>query len=188
MTSKIIPIGRSSKTHGLKGHFILNLYNHNNKESILRKQIEVHLFPLSDKSELSSSGVKYTLSSIILANPNKSIGHLEGIDKIEDITKLFPFEMRVDRKYFPNISEKSVYYCADIVGASVLDNKTKQYVGTVTEFYSNGAQEVAVIRNEISNSVLELPFIELFFTKIDISNSILEIEVPVYLENEQQNE
>ncbi|MBF0300785.1 MAG: 16S rRNA processing protein RimM [Oligoflexia bacterium] len=180
MTTKIIPIGRSSKSHGLKGHFILYLYNDKDKESILQKKMSVYLFPINSKSKLLSEGEFHTLSSISVGN--KVIVALEGINRIEDIEKLFPFEMRVDRKFFPHPKEENEFYCVDVVGAKVIDCKTKEYVGTISGFYSNGAQEIAVIHNEISNNDIELPFIDVFFANIDIANAVLEVNLPVFFE------
>lgn len=185
MTTKIVLIGVSSKTHGLKGQFILHLFN-NSKESILKKGLSVYLFPSNSKSNLPKEGQEYLLSHVSIGN--KVIASVEGIEKIEDIEKLLPFEMKVKREDFPDTLAEDEYYCTDIVGAKVFDCNTKKYIGVVSAFYSNGAQEIAVIKNESSNAIIELPFLDIFFTSIDIKNLTIEIKLPVYIGDAEKEE
>ena len=65
---------------------------------------------------------------------------------------------------------------SDLVGLEVFDTKGVS-VGKVENFYDNGAQPVLVINLDDSDNI-ELPFVEVFFPKVDVEGKKIVMNNP----------
>lgn len=171
---KFVELGVCKSPHGVKGGFTFFL--HNPEDSILKKGIEVLLFPLDRSSAIPKEGKTFKIAQISFGN--KVIVYLEGITDRNDVEAMIPFSVQYPREAFPEV-EDGEYYLVDLIGSLVFNHKNGEKVGMVDSFYENGLQLIAVIRGE---ETYELPFIDAFFPVVDVTNKRIEMNVPEYLD------
>ena len=127
-----IPVGRVTRTHGLKGE--LKFYPFEQNGITVRSGQGICLGEMQLKIE-SVRGIK---SPFILK--------LDGINSIEDTKSLVGQEVRVARKDFEPLPEGE-FYRFEIEGLKVFDD-TGKYYGVVEEIVETGSNDVYVVRGE----------------------------------------
>ena len=171
MSVVYVEMGTCSKVHGIKGEFLFNLLN--NKDSSLKNKLSIFIKPLTSKSSVSTDGETHLLESIRIGN--KVIARLDGIDNRNLSEDMIPFSIWIRREDFKEITDDEVYL-SDLVGLEVFDTKGVS-VGKVENFYDNGAQPVLVINLDDSDNI-ELPFVEVFFPKVDVEGKKIVMNNP----------
>lgn len=167
MQDRYIYLGYCSSPHGLKGAMTLVLENE--ESSTLVAGIRVF-------TKKNNQFTAYKLKDIQIGH--KVMASFEGISDRTQLEQLLPFEIWIDRDDLPEPAHDE-FYLNDLVGAKVLDQNSKE-VGRVLRFYSNGAQDVVVIRTE--KEELELPLIENFFPEINVEEHYLVMIAPEVIE------
>ena len=127
-----IPVGRLTRTHGLKGE--LKFYPFEQNGIMVQNGQRVCLGEMQLKIE-SVRGIK---SPFILK--------LDGINSIEDTKSLVGQELKVARKDFEALPEGE-FYRFEIEGLKVFDD-TGKYYGVVEEIVETGSNDVYVVRGE----------------------------------------
>jgi len=127
-----IPVGRLTRTHGLKGE--LKFYPFEQNGMTVQSGLEICLGEMQLKVE-SVRGIK---TPFILK--------LDGINSIEDTKSLVGQEVRVARKDFEPLPEGE-FYRFEIEGLKVFDD-TGKYYGVVEEIVETGSNDVYVVRGE----------------------------------------
>lgn len=193
-------MGRLCKAHGLKGGVVLQLYNPVHQESVLKVGLSVFSGPASSNDSNSLS--KLTISKIQVLGDRASrnlILHFQEISSIEEIQKILPGEVKVERSFFPELPPGE-YYIADLIGLQVFDHHHQKLLGQVSSTYFNGANDIIVIelldvdtcdactdltnitdlidQADLKDRQLELPLIDKFFPVIDINRNRIEVEIP----------
>ena len=150
-----IPVGRVTRTHGLKG--------------------ELKFYPTEQNSTMVQSGQRICLGEIQLKIESvrgvKSpfILKLDGINSIEDTKSLVGQEVRVARKDFEPLPEGE-FYRFEIEGLKVFDD-TEKYYGVVEEIVETGSNDVYVVRGEGKEWLI--PMIDSVVQTIDLEQGKL---------------
>ena len=127
-----IPVGRVTRTHGLKGE--LKFYPFEQNDITVQSGQRICL----GKMQLKIESVRGIKSPFILK--------LDGINGIEDTKSLVGQEVRVARKDFDPLPEGE-FYRFEIEGLKVFDD-TGKYYGVVEEIVETGSNDVYVVRGE----------------------------------------
>ena len=75
---------------------------------------------------------------------------------------------------------QGTYYIQDAIGLKVFSQERK-YLGELKEFYSNGAQLVAVIIEQ--KNKIEIPWVKEFLIQFDWDKKEVMVHAPEYLQN-----
>ena len=150
-----IPVGRLTRTHGLKGE--LKFYPFEQNGITVQSGKRICLGEMQLKVE-SVRGIK---SPFILK--------LDGINSIEDTKSLVGQEVSVARKDFEPLPEGE-FYRFEIEGLKVFDD-TGKYYGVVEEIVETGSNDVYVVRGEGKEWLI--PMIDSVVQTIDLEQGKL---------------
>ena len=150
-----IPVGRLTRTHGLKGE--LKFYPFEQNGITVQSGQGICLGEMQLKIE-SVRGIK---SPFILK--------LDGINRIEDTKGLVGQEVRVARKDFEPLP-KGEFYRFEIEGLKVFVDTGKFY-GVVEEIVETGSNDVYVVRGECKEWLI--PMIDSVVHTIDLEQGKL---------------
>ncbi|MCB9060882.1 MAG: 16S rRNA processing protein RimM [Halobacteriovoraceae bacterium] len=164
-TEQYILLGGCRKSHALRGQFDVFLENPEN--SILKSGIEVLVKPQNIDSNLPVTGKIYKIN--YFSQGNKQILGFEEISNRNQADYIIPFDIYVQRKFFPKINDDEIYL-VDIMGFKAIDFKTSDNLGFLEKYYDNGAQIVLVISGD---ETMEIPFIDQFVKEIDYENQTI---------------
>jgi 16S rRNA processing protein RimM len=150
-----IPVGRLTRTHGLKG--------------------ELKFFP-TDKEDLALQGdqqillgvVKFKIKSVRGAK-SPFIVKFEGIDSIEAAQSFAGQEVLVAREDFESLPEGE-YYRFEIEGLKVFDD-TGKYYGVIKDIIETGSNDVYVVRENDKEWLV--PMIDSVVQSIDLEQGKL---------------
>jgi 16S rRNA processing protein RimM len=167
MSDRYIYLGYCSAPHGIKGAMTLVLENED--ASTLAPGSKIFL-------KKNDQFIPYKLKDIQIGH--KVMASLEGIADRTQLEQLLPFEIWIDRADLPEV-DADEFYLNDLVGAKVLD-LNKNEIGSVLRFYSNGVQDIIVIRTQ--SEEIELPLIENFFPEINPDENYIVMITPEVIE------
>jgi 16S rRNA processing protein RimM len=149
-------IGVITSPHGLKG--------------------EVKVFPTTDNPKVYEHGLRVVLQNSNISNQHELriescrsfkkflIVKFMGVERIEDIEGYKGYGIWIDRKDAVQ-PEEGEYFVADLIGLSVFADEGN-YLGTLREVYSTGANDVYAIEGE-SGEIL-LPAIKECIKEVNI--------------------
>jgi 16S rRNA processing protein RimM len=172
----LIKLGFVASPHGIKGETELRLLN--TEDSILVDGMSVFLFPSSSKSKIPKTGQEWFIDKIRFGN--KVICQFRGIKDRTHLESLIPFEIYLDRDSFPETQEDEVYL-VDLVGMDLI-NETGEVIGTLESFSDNGMQYLFDLRIGANGEKLTLPYVDVFFPKIDMEKKQITVILPEYTE------
>ncbi len=181
----LVFLGRTTGAHGLKGQVSFDLVA--KEESILKKGMSVHLLP-KESGKISWRVLKnffceetgtYKLQVNFLQHtPKKTILALENINDRTMLDNLGPFAIYLPRSLFPKCQEDEFYW-ADMKGLTVMCQSEGTVVGKVVDVYDNGVQTVLSLQLDFDDdNILDLPFIDDFFPKIDLPQKMIWVNLP----------
>ena len=150
-----IPVGRLTRTHGLKGE--LKFYPFEQNGTTVQSGQRICL----GKTQLKIESIRGIKSPFILK--------LDGINSIEDTKSLVGQEVRVARKDFEPLPEGE-FYRFEIEGLKVFDD-TGKYYGVVEEIVETGSNDVYVVRGEGKEWLI--PMIDSVVQTIDLEQGKL---------------
>lgn len=132
----LIPVGRITGTHGVRGQLKLLSYS-GNYESL--KKAGNALLRSSDGTTKSLTIKSVTVhgSCFLLA--------LSGFDNINQVTGLVGGELCLERSQLPQPEEDEYYWC-DLIGLKVLATDGN-YLGTIADIIETGANDVYVVKS-----------------------------------------
>lgn len=158
---KLILLGKILKPHALKG--VVTCYLENIESSSLKPGKKIYI-----DSEL------FEVESINFSNAKKTMMKLHGLDSINDLDKILGKEIFINREDID--CDEDEVLLNDLIDLNVVSNGISH--GRVESFYSNGAQEILVVKGE---QTIEIPVIDQFITEIDFENSVIKVNLPEYL-------
>ncbi|MDH5581355.1 MAG: ribosome maturation factor RimM [Bdellovibrionales bacterium] len=170
-----LKIGQATKAHGIKGEVIFHLFNED--ESCLDYINEICLKPLNSNSSLPKDGKIFNIEKIRMGN--KILVQFSEIQGRNELEEILPFEIYVDEKLLKEV-EEGEFYLKDIIGLDAFDFQTGEKKGVIDSFYSNGAQDIIVIRGD--RKKWEIPLVDSFFKEIDLENKKVLILFPQFIE------
>lgn len=150
-----VPVGRVSKTHGLKGE--LKFAPYVSDPGILEDldRVAVH----KDGEKMGEWRVKY-----IRGASHRPIMKLEGVDTLEAAALLSGGELFAWRRDLRPLPDGE-YYWFEIEGLQVYDEEGR-YHGRVEEIWATGSADVYVVRD--GSKELLLPMIDSVVKTIDV--------------------
>ena len=127
-----IPVGRVTRTHGLKGE--LKFFPADQDDLVVQKDQQIRLGETTFKIK-SVRGVK-----------SPFIVKFEGVDSIEAAQSLSGQEVLVAKEDFESLPEGE-YYRFEIEGLKAFDD-TGKYYGVIEEIIATGSNDVYVVRED----------------------------------------
>ncbi|MBL7664585.1 MAG: 16S rRNA processing protein RimM [Bacteriovoracaceae bacterium] len=168
-----VKLGECHKPHGIKGGFLLHLYNTN--ESCLKPNVSVSLLPLDERSQISQKGRTLKIKSIQFSP--KTICYFQGIEDRNEVEAMLPFEIYVDRELLPK-TKQGVYYVHDLLSAQVFVNN--ELIGTIRDFYTNASEQVIFVIKTASDEI-DIPFTKEFFLEVNVAEKKVIVNLPEYI-------
>ena len=150
-----IPVGRVTRTHGLKGE--LKFFPADQDDLVVQNDQQIRLGETTFKIK-SVRGAK-----------SPFIVKFEGIDSIEAAQSLLGQEVLVDREDFESLPEGE-YYRFDIEGLKVFDD-TGKYYGVIEDIIETGSNDVYVVRGDGKEWLV--PMIDSIVQSIDLEQGKL---------------
>ena len=150
-----IPVGRVTRTHGLKGE--LKFFPADQDDLVVQNHQQIRLGETTFKIK-SVRGVK-----------SPFIVKFEGIDSIEAAQSLLGQEVLVDREDFESLPEGE-YYRFEIEGLKAFDD-TGKYYGVIEEIIATGSNDVYVVRGDGKEWLV--PMIDSVVQNIDLEEGKL---------------
>ena len=150
-----IPVGRVTRTHGLKGE--LKFFPADQDDLVVQNDQQIRLGETTFKIK-SVRGAK-----------SPFIVKFEGIDSIEAAQSLLGQEVLVDREDFESLPEGE-YYRFEIEGLKVFDD-TGKYYGVIEDIIETGSNDVYVVREDGKEWLV--PMIDSIVQSIDLEQGKL---------------
>ncbi|MDP7319209.1 MAG: ribosome maturation factor RimM [Bacteriovoracaceae bacterium] len=169
---KLIELGIASRPHGIKGGVQFKLYN--THDSVLTQGSVLWLYPLNEKSSLPKEGLQKEIERIHFGN--KVICYLKNLKDRNELETILPFKIYYPRHLFPKLPENE-WYLEDLKGLDVYDQDGYK-VGLVKGYFDNGAQ--IVLKVKLASEVIELPFVDAFFPKVDLEKKKITMIMPEF--------
>ena len=162
-------IGKIISLHGIKGEVKVFPTTDNIKRFDDLKKFYIVSSEDADDSEFEneeiyvSEGVKYIKNTCILK--------INGLDTIEDSTKLIGKNIYIDRASAINLDENE-YFIVDLIGLKCYVNS--DYIGVVKDIMKTKVNSILVIDDKKKD--LLVPMISDFIEQIDLNDSIIKIK------------
>jgi len=150
-----IPVGRVTRTHGLKGE--LKFFPADQDDLVVQKDQQIRLGETTFKIK-SVRGVK-----------SPFIVKFEGVDSIEAAQSLSGQEVLVAKEDFESLPEGE-YYRFEIEGLKAFDDAGKYY-GVIEEIIATGSNDVYVVRGDGKEWLV--PMIDSVVQNIDLEEGKL---------------
>ena len=150
-----IPVGRVTRTHGLKGE--LKFFPADQGDLVVQNDQQIRLGETTFKIK-SVRGAK-----------SPFIVKLEGVDSIEAAQSLSGQEVLVAKEDFESLPEGE-YYRFEIEGLKAFDD-TGKYYGIIEEIIATGSNDVYVVRGDSKEWLV--PMIDSVVQNIDLEEGKL---------------
>ena len=150
-----IPIGRVTRTHGLKGE--LKFFPADQDDLVVQNDQQIRL-----------GGTTFKIKSVRGAK-SPFIVKFEGVDSIEAAQSLSGQEVLVAKEDFESLPEGE-YYRFEIEGLKAFDD-TGKYYGVIEEIIATGSNDVYVVRGDGKEWLV--PMIDSVVQNIDLEEGKL---------------
>ena len=150
-----IPVGRITRTHGLKGE--LKFFPADQDDLVVQKDQQIRL----DETTFKIKSVRGVKSPFIVK--------FEGVDSIEAAQSLSGQEVLVAKEDFESLPEGE-YYRFEIEGLKAFDD-TGKYYGVIEEIIATGSNDVYVVRGDGKEWLV--PMIDSVVQNIDLEEGKL---------------
>lgn len=167
-------VGKIVNTHGIKGEVRVQSITENPEE---RYQAGSKLVIEMDKNEQ----VPVTVSSHRV-HKNFDLLTFEEYSSINDVEQFKNKMLQIDEELLPEL-EEGVYYENEIIGSTVLDEKSNK-IGTLKEILFMPANDVWVVKRPGKKDLL-LPFIESVILNVDTINKEIIVHVLEGLDSDE---
>lgn len=174
----LIKLAFVTHAHGIKGEAEVRLLNSDVEQSILDNEMRVWLFPGSTKSKIRPDGEEWIIEKLRFGN--KVIAQFKGIKDRTHLDTLMPFDIYLDRESFPETDGDEIYL-VDLIGMKVV-NPEGEEIGMLESFSENGAQYLFNIRMGGRGELVTLPYVDAFFSEIDMEKKTITMILPEYSE------
>lgn len=159
-------VGVIASTHGLQGE--VNVFPTTEDPNRFKKLKKVTLHTQrGEEIELDVQSARFFKKFVIVK--------FKQYNNINDVEKFRGCELTIDRKDAIKL-EPGEFYCADIMGLSVVDEGDK-LLGTVTDIIQTGANDVYEMTKDGSEEKIYIPAIKDCVKKIDLENKKITIHV-----------
>ncbi|MCE1225685.1 MAG: ribosome maturation factor RimM [Geobacteraceae bacterium] len=160
----LIAVGRISGTHGIRGQVRLHSYS-GNIESLQAAKSVLLRSPAGNTRQAQLKRAAFHSGKFLLT--------LDGFDTIEKSQELTGYELFLQRDQLP-APDADEYYWQDLLGLSVVTTEGQE-LGTLKDILETGANDVYLVRNEITRHEYLIPAIGSVITSINLQTRIMTI-------------
>ncbi len=152
--SKYLECGCVASTHGVRGN--VRLENRCDSPEVLA----------SLKRVFVKKGGEYKEIKVLHASVQKNmvLAKLEGVETVESASAMKGCVLYAAREDFR--LEKGTHFVVDLLGLPVIDNKSGEILGELSDILRPGAQQVYVVKTETSSFMI--PVVEEFVREISL--------------------
>ncbi len=162
--NNLIPVGRISGTHGIRGQIRFHSYSGNLVS--LQKAKDVLLSMPDGKSRQVRINQAVNHSGKILLT-------LDGFTEIDQSSLLIGSELSLRRDQLPP-TEPDEYYWNDLLGLKVITTDG-QLLGIIRDIMETGANDVYLVRDENTKHEYLIPAIDDVISRVDIESRTMTI-------------
>ncbi|MDO9069212.1 MAG: ribosome maturation factor RimM [Deltaproteobacteria bacterium] len=162
MQDELIPVGKISATHGIRGHLKLHSYS-GNIESLQCAEAVFLRCKTGELKEFCLKTVAPHAGGFILA--------LDGFSDIDQVDPLVGSELCLKQSQLPELAEDE-YYWRDLIGLTVITDRGIE-LGTIADIFETGSSDIYVVRGNGREYLI--PAISDVVSEIDISNNKMTI-------------
>lgn len=159
---ELIPVGRITATHGIRGQLKLKSYSGNYESLKNAATLTVCL----DNGTTENLSVKR-----VSANGNYFLLSFADFDNIDQVTHLLGGEVCLYRSQLPEPGDDEYYWC-DLIGIKVV-TVDGIFLGTLTEILETGANDVYLVKGQ--NSEYMLPATASVISSVDLNARIMTV-------------
>ncbi|MBX3041083.1 MAG: 16S rRNA processing protein RimM [Bdellovibrionaceae bacterium] len=169
-------VGKIKEAHGLRGELYVLIFSGDLSWLPRLKEFGLGECP-SPGEEPSEDAVQQTMTcqkvkpfknGIILKAAE--LGDRTAAEKVEKLGFYVPDDFFVSE-------DGEGIYLDEIEGFKIKDANDKT-LGTITDFSSNGAQDLLVVSSPDGSKTFEVPFVDDFLLKIDFKSQIVKMDLP----------
>lgn len=160
--NELIPVGKISGTHGIKGH--LKVFSYSGNIDSLQHSGTVFL---KGKNDLLQ---EFSVTRVA----SHGGGFILSLDSFNDINQVLPLvgsELCLKRSQLPE-PEENEYYWRDLIGLAVVTDLGVE-LGRIVDIFETGSSDIYVVRNDDKEYLI--PAIADVISKVDISGNIMVI-------------
>ena len=151
-------VGQIVNTFGIKGFVKVKPFTDEiNRFEELEK---VYIAQKNEMQEVEIEEVSYQKHMVLLK--------LKGIDNLTEAEKYKGLFLKIDRKNAKKL-EEGTYFIADLLGLEVYTDEG-ELLGKVDDIFNAGANDVYVVKEEITGKQILLPGIKEVLKDIDLEN------------------
>lgn len=151
---ELIPVGKISGTHGIRGH--LKVFSYSGNIESLQSCGSLFLKGKSGLQEHNIKGVTPHAGGFILV--------LDEFDNINQVLPLVGSELCLKRSQLPEPAEDE-YYWRDLIGLTVVTDQGLE-LGRIADIFETGSSDIYVVRN--ADKEYLIPAIADVISKVDI--------------------
>ena len=155
---ELIPVGKISATHGIRGLLKLRSYS-GNIESLLRSETVLLKGKGGVLREFGLNSVSAHAGGFLLA--------LDGFSDIDQVQSLVGCELCLKRSQLPE-PEEGEYYWRDLIGLTVVTDQGV-VLGPISDIFETGSSDIYVVKGE--NKEYLIPAIADVVSEIDIPDN-----------------
>lgn len=163
--SECFALGKITKTHALKGEFIIFL-----DVDVPEYYSKLEAIFLEIKGQL----VPYIIEELQVRG-RKSILKLEDINSIEEAEPLVNAPVWLPLSALPELKGNQFYY-HDVIGYEIHDTSSGTLIGKLKAIYESTGQDLFAI--EADDKEVLVPIVDEFIQKIDRENQKIEVKLP----------
>ncbi len=160
----MLEAGKIVNTHGLRGEVKVVAWTDYPEDF---EDIEyVYVKKKTGNEKLHIASVKYQKNNLIIK-----------FDEIKDINEAETYKnqiLYVEREMLGKLPE-GVYYIADIIGLTVIDENGKE-IGVVADVFNTGANDIYDVKREGKKNLL-IPVIDDLEKEVDLENGVIRIKM-----------
>ena len=160
----VVEIGYFSRPHGVRGELAIKLFNLNSNSI----QIGVK-FCVSDSHEMEFAFDKVRYG-------NKLIVGISGVDSLEKAQCFVGKKIYINKSVLRPLLSSDEFLLNDVISFYVYTS-AGNLIGQVMSFSSNGAQNIALVKDKSGKSI-DVLLIKPFLKEIDFENKTLILDLP----------
>ena len=151
-------VGQIVNTFGIKG--FLKVKPFTDEITRFEELKKVYIVKKNEMQEVEIEEVSYQKDMVLLK--------LKGIDNLTEAEKYKGLFLKIDRKNAKKLDEDT-YFIADLLGLEVYTDEG-ELLGKVEDIFNAGANDVYVVKEEVTGKQILLPGIKDVLKEIDLEN------------------
>ena len=158
MIQEYFEVGQIVNTFGIKG--LLKVKPFTDENSRFEELKKVYIAKKDKMQEVEIENVSYQKDMVLLK--------IKGIDDLTEAEKYKGLFLKIARKDAKKLP-KDTYFIADLLGLEVYTDEG-ELLGKVDDIFNSGANDVYVVKDEITGKQILLPGIKDVLKEIDLEN------------------